>query len=175
MRNRWLGLGLALMMAASAVPARAQYLVSPKGPACAPPDPIPFATSMADAPPGPPPVPMGMFPGNSPNSLPDDAPNASSPPPPPCEHNTFFFSAEYLLWWFRHDQIDSVMVSTSTAPNPISQFGALNQSSTTLLNSSSSHDPRSGVRLTAGYIPDCCICPIEISGFYIPSARAMPR
>ena len=51
MRNRWLGLGLALMMAASAVPARAQYLVSPKGPACAPPDPIPFAPSMADAPP----------------------------------------------------------------------------------------------------------------------------
>jgi hypothetical protein len=167
MRNCWLGLALALVTMASAEPARAQYLMSPQAPTAPASEPMPIGVS--GAPQGPFIPPAGSAGGSdcSANVLPDDLPNASSPAPMPCDHTKWFVSFAWLHWWTKNDTLRNTLITTDTAPDLGTDFGAFGQPNTAILAGGAGlhQGPMNGIRGTFGVAPECFV-PVEITGWW---------
>ncbi|MBM4070582.1 MAG: hypothetical protein FJ271_16745 [Planctomycetes bacterium] len=80
----------------------------------------------------------------------------------------FWVKGEYLNWAVKDGNIPVILATTSSAPNVVNNFGALNQSATQVLFGSGpySYDRLQGGRITGGFSPGVFF-PIEVGGFWL--------
>ncbi len=144
-----------------AMPARAQYLPV-SAPATQTPEPIPFSPAYG-VPRQPAPLPGECE--ASPLALPSDLDNAFMKPPKRDDFNCLYFGFEYLLYGIKSDNVDGPLVTTSSAPDLLNNFGAIRQSATVPLVAADhkiNYPGASGGRFTFGAAP-AWFLPIEMS------------
>jgi hypothetical protein len=85
-----------------------------------------------------------------------------------------WLKADYLNWHFKRSNLPAILVTTDTAPNAQTDFGALGQPHTVILLGSGTFDDGTlhGGRLTAGFCPGF-LPPIEVSGFAMQRSRSL--
>jgi hypothetical protein len=177
MANGWKLTAILMVTALAPASARAQFLSFGKKAAEDPPP--AFSTGQAPQEPQ-----FAPDPKSVPKGAPDFCPNPGDPHTPfvPVEEenrNAFrdykvdgpsplqlWLRADYLNWQFRKPNLAAILVTTDTAPNSFTDFGALGQPNTQILLNSGpfnqGHIP--GGRLTAGFSPGFFF-PVEISAF----------
>jgi putative beta barrel porin BBP7 len=167
-----------------ATPARAQFLFFGKKPLDDPPP--AFSNGQAPQEPQFAPDPKSL-PKDAPQFCPGDDPHTPFVPVEEENRNAFldyktsepaplmlWLRADYLNWQFKRPNLGAILVTTDTAPNAKTDFGALGQAHTqVLLNSGPfSQNPVQGGRLTAGFCPGFFM-PIEVSGFALQKSQSL--
>ncbi|HMF17549.1 MAG TPA: BBP7 family outer membrane beta-barrel protein [Gemmataceae bacterium] len=187
MANGWKIAAILMLAALAPAQVRAQFLFFGKK---KPADDPPPAFSSGPAPQDP------QF-APDPKSVPKDAPQFC-PPPGSDPHTPFvpveeenrnafldyktsepaplmlWFKADYLLWHLKRENMGAILVTTDTAPNSSTDFGALGQAHTVVLlgNNDFSNGTFNGGRLTAGFCPGF-LMPIEVSAFAMQHSRSL--
>lgn len=80
----------------------------------------------------------------------------------------FWVKGEYLNWAVKDGNLPVILATTSSAPDLVNNFGALNQTATQVLLGTGpySYDRLQGGRITAGFSPGVFF-PIEVGGFWM--------
>ncbi|MGE3803089.1 MAG: BBP7 family outer membrane beta-barrel protein [Gemmataceae bacterium] len=129
-------------------------------------DPLPIGQSMSGYGGGGAPGTPCPSPAAPPLELPANLPTAWVEDPCPCEPYNMYFALDYVTYWINNDQ--RPLVTSSTAPFPLNNSGALGQTNTVFVDPGADAQNLNGARATIGL---ACIAPIEISGMYLYGDR----
>jgi hypothetical protein len=185
MLRRWKLVAILLLAALAPAQARAQFLFFGKKPLDEPPP--AFSTGPGPQEPQFAPDPKSVPKGGPQFCPPGDDPHTPFVPVEEENRNAFldyktsepqplmlWLKADYLNWQFSRPSLGAVLVTTDTAPNSSTDFGALGQPHTMVLLGSGpfnqGHIP--GGRLTAGFCPGFFL-PVEISAFSVQRSQSL--